>query len=84
MTTIDADDLVTVKEISMSSKVTSELDKITPGSEILLYLQVESHFPQGKLKFVCFFISKCNFSRKFKIIFNVYKVFAFLANKYIL
>ena len=58
MTTIDADDLVTVKEISMSSKVTSELDKITPGSEILLYLQVESHFPQGKLKFVCFFYFK--------------------------
>ena len=82
MTTIDADDLVTVKEISMSSKVTSELDKITPGSEILLYLQVESHFPQGKLKFEAFFV-KCNISRKFIIIFNVYKVFAFLANKYI-
>ena len=71
MTTIDADDLVTVKEISMSSKVTSEMDKITPGSEILLYLQIESHFPQGKLNF--YFFVKCNFLRKFKITFKVFK-----------
>ena len=54
MTTVDADDLLTVKQLSMSSKVTSELDKITPGSEIELYLQIESHFPIGNLKFEYF------------------------------
>jgi len=46
MTTVDADNLVTIKHVSMTSNVTIELDKITPGSEISLHLQVESHFPQ--------------------------------------
>ena len=46
MTTVDADDLLSVKQASIACKVTTELDKITPGSEILLHLQVESHFPQ--------------------------------------
>ena len=52
MTTVDADNLVTIKHVSMTSNVTSELDKITPGSEILLHLQVESHFPQGNIDLV--------------------------------
>ena len=46
MTTVDADDLLSVKQASITCKVTTELDKITPGSEIFLHLQVESHFPQ--------------------------------------
>ena len=52
MTTVDADNLVTIKHVSMTSNVTIELDKITPGSEILLHLQVESHFPQGNIDLV--------------------------------
>ena len=52
MTTVDADNLVTIKHVSMTSNVTVELDKITPGSEILLHLQVESHFPQGNIDLV--------------------------------
>ena len=52
MTTVDADNLVTIKHVSMTSNVTIELDKITPGSEILLHLQVESHFPQGNIDWV--------------------------------
>ena len=52
MTTVDADNLVTIKHVSMTSNVTIELDKITPGSEISLHLQVESHFPQGNIDLV--------------------------------
>ena len=52
MTTVDADNLVTIKHVSMKSNVTIELDKITPGSEISLHLQVESHFPQGNIDLV--------------------------------
>ena len=52
MTTVDADNLVTIKHVSMTSNVTVELDKITPGSEISLHLQVESHFPQGNIDLV--------------------------------
>ena len=40
---MDAEDLLTVKNVKMSTQ--GELDKVTPGSEIQLHLEIESHFP---------------------------------------
>ena len=39
---VDAEELVTVKSAKICAE---EVDKVTPGSEIFLRLEVESHFP---------------------------------------
>ena len=41
---MDGEDLVTIKSVKMLGP--GELDKVTPGSEIILHLDLESHFPQ--------------------------------------
>ena len=41
-TCIDAEALIEIKTV----KFTENLDKVTPGSEIKLLLQIDSHFPQ--------------------------------------
>ncbi len=52
MTPVDGDDLVSLNNVNMDFK--GELQRVTPGSEILLHLQVESHFPKAlPLKTIC-------------------------------
>ena len=45
-TNVNAETLLTIEEVSLSSKnEANELSRITPGSEVLLNLVVFSHFP---------------------------------------
>ena len=45
-TSIDAESLIEIKSARFSSDNNLDLEKVTPGSEILLQLEIESYFPQ--------------------------------------